>query len=143
MPGSQKFRLQVRSDLRALDQVLSWFDQFDESPIPNTTWMECKTALAEGMTNAIRHAHKDRSSDSPVEIELTLFPELLEIRIWDRGPGFDMDGWLANEQPPLDNEYLEHGRGLLMMQKLVDRLSYDRTADRRNCLLMVKHFPPQ
>lgn len=138
MPFSKKFHLQVPSDLNALDQALSWFDQFNQPPVPKTTWTECQTALAEGLTNAIRHAHKNLSSDSLVEIEVLVLSQSMEIRIWDNGPGLDLNKWFANKQPPSDDA--ENGRGLWMMWKLSDQLSYTRTADDRNCLLIVKHF---
>lgn len=100
--------------------------------------MECKTALVEGLTNAIRHAHKDLSSDTVVEIEITLLSQSMEIRIWDSGPGLDLERWFANKLPPRDED--EHGRGWLIMDKIADRLTYTRTADHRNCLLIVKNY---
>ncbi|MEO8893751.1 MAG: anti-sigma regulatory factor, partial [Coleofasciculaceae cyanobacterium] len=32
------------------------------------------------------------------------------------------------------------GRGIAILQKIADKLSYTRTSDNRNCLLMVKTF---
>ncbi|HEY9739053.1 MAG TPA: anti-sigma regulatory factor [Coleofasciculaceae cyanobacterium] len=130
---------QVPSDLRALDQVLSWFDQLYQPSIAKKAWLQCQLALAEGFTNAVRHAHKDLSSDVPIDIEVTLFPQSLEMRIWDQGPAFDLEGRLQNLEHRVD-ELAGGGRGIAILQKIADKLTYTRTVDNRNCLLIVKHY---
>lgn len=130
---------QVLSDLRALDQVLSWFDQLYQPSIPKKVWLQCQLALAEGFTNAVRHAHKDLSSDVSIDIDVTLSPQCLELRIWDQGPPFDFEQRLQKLGSKVD-EHAEGGRGIAILQKIADKLSYTRTEDNRNCLVIVKHY---
>jgi len=135
----KKTHLQVPSDLKALDQVLSWFDRLIHSTIDNATWMGCKTALAEGWTNAVRHGHKDIPPETPIDIEVAIFPQSIEIRIFDRGPGFDLEHKLQERKAQIKPGDDLGGRGLLLIAEIADRLSYTRTADNRNCLLSIKH----
>ena len=103
--------------------------------------MACKTAFHEGLTNAVRHAHKDLSTNTLIDIEVSIEikTKTIEIRIWDRGPGFDLQDKIAEmvEQNSPDNSW---GRGLLLMRDLGDRLSYTQTNDNQNCLLFVKYY---
>lgn len=130
---------QVPSDLKALDQVLLWFDQFNQPSIPKKAWLQCQLALAEAFTNAVRHAHKDLPTNIPIDIELTLFPQSLELRIWDQGPPFDLEKRLQKMEQEVDVG-AGGGRGIVILQKIADKLSYTRTDDHRNCLLIVKLY---
>jgi serine/threonine-protein kinase RsbW len=82
--------LRVQTNLGDLNQVLQWFEQLNQSSIPRKVWIQCKTALAEGFTNAVRHAHQDFPIETPIDIEVSITPEQLEIRIWDLGAAFDL-----------------------------------------------------
>jgi serine/threonine-protein kinase RsbW len=86
----QKIRLQVKTDLNTLAQVLQWYEQLEELPIPRKVLEECKVALAEGFTNAVRHAHKNMPAETPIELEVAAFNNRLEMRIWDYGQAFDL-----------------------------------------------------
>lgn len=136
----QKADINVKTDLGVLSHVLAWFDQFNHPPVPKYVWMQCQLALAEGFTNAVRHAHKDQSSEIPIDIQVAIFAQRLEIRIWDRGKPFDLEEVLKN-LPPVEEDAIG-GRGLKLMQRIADALSYMPTTDNRNCLLMVKYYPP-
>jgi serine/threonine-protein kinase RsbW len=52
----QKFSLQLNTDIKAVAQVLSWLEQLDPLPIPEAVLHQCKLAVVEGFTNAVRHA---------------------------------------------------------------------------------------
>ncbi len=131
--------LQVNTDLDALAQVLEWFDQFSTPPTPPQTWMQCQLALAEGFTNAVRHAHDGQPLDLLIDLEVQVFDDRIEIRIWDQGAPFDLTERLQRMPRDLDTE-AEGGRGLRLMERIADHLSYTRTDDTRNCLLIVKKF---
>lgn len=137
----EKHRFQVKSDLNSLNQVLSQFKLGHQALIPTKDWLQCQLALAEGFTNAVRHAHKGLSSELTIDIELTLLPERLEMRIWDHGSPFDLNSRFKNAHHLPDHD-LPGGRGLKILSKIADYLSYDRTEDQRNCLLVVKEFKP-
>ncbi len=132
--------LQVNTDLDALNHVLGWFDQFNNPPVPSQEWwLQCQLALAEGFTNAVRHAHRGRSLDLLIDLEAQIFDDRLELRIWDQGDPFDLKQRLHAMPESLDTE-AEGGRGLRLMERISDDLSYTRTDDSRNCLLLVKKF---
>ena len=130
---------QFPTDLKALDQILSWYDQLYQPSIPKKVWLQCQLALAEGFTNAVRHAHRGLCADVPIDIEVTLYPQYLEMRIWDHGPPFDLEQRLQTLDQKL-NDQAGGGRGIAILQKISDKLSYTRTDDNRNCLLIVKRF---
>ncbi|NEO32436.1 MAG: ATP-binding protein [Symploca sp. SIO3C6] len=135
----QKSLKQVSTDLKALDQLLLWFDQLNQPYIPKKVWLQCQLALAEGFTNAVRHAHKNFSSNAPIDVEVTICVNSLEMRIWDLGPPFDLEQWLENQNKNVDQE-AGGGRGIAILHKIADKLSYTRTDDNRNCLLIVKGY---
>lgn len=149
-PGSQiedfqplqpihKDYLQVNTDLNALTLVLAWFDQFNCPPVSYQTWLECQLALAEGFTNAVRHAHQGQPIERLIDIEVVIFPEWLEMRVWDYGEPFNLTQKLDALPQETDMD-AEGGRGLKLMQRIADSLSYTRTEDDRNCLLIVKRY---
>lgn len=135
----RKNNLQVKTDLNALAEILSWFAQLYEPQIPRQIWLRCELALAEGFTNAVRHAHKDKSKDVPIDVEVTIADDTIEMRIWDGGAGFDLKQHLENIPKSEDNQ-TGGGRGLQLIQKTTDDFSYTRTVDNRNCLLMMKSY---
>lgn len=135
----KKSRKQVLTDLKALDEVLSWFNQLEQPSIPKKVWLQCQLALAEGFTNAVRHAHKNLSPDVPIDLEVTLFPEHLEICIWDQGQPFDLEQRLQKLDRLVD-EQAGGGRGIAILQKIADKITYTRTNNNRNCLLIVKRY---
>ena len=136
----QTIQLQTGTDLKNLDRVLEWFDQVQRQPqISQCIWLQCRLAMVEAFTNAVRHAHHNLSSDVPVTIELSIFTDFLEICVWDCGSPFDLEKYVR-ELPEMVDCDRENGRGLLIIRNIADRLSYTRTTDRRNCLLIVKYF---
>ena len=139
MQVPQTAQLQVKTDLNDLAPVLSWFDQLYQPQIPRSFWLQCQLALAEGFTNAVRHAHKNRSPAVPISLEVTLLPEGVELRIWDQGPPFDLAQRLRDLPSVVDQNEIG-GRGLRLMVDMTNNLSYTRTADNRNCLLLVKYY---
>ena len=136
---SRKNNLQVKTELNALTAILSWFGQLHEPQIPKSTWLRCELALAEAFTNAVRHAHKNKSSEIPIDIEVTISDGGIEIRIWDEGEAFDLNKHLEKMLSARDNQ-TGGGRGLQLIQKTTDFFSYTRTDLGRNCLLMVKFY---
>ena len=139
LPKFRKAYLQVHSDLRENDKVLSWFEQLQEAPIPKTVWLQCELALAEGFTNATRHAHKSLARETPIDIEVTMYTDYLEIRIWDYGQPFDLLEWLK-QQPVQTDIWDGGGRGIKLMYAIADHISYTRISDNCNCLLIVKKY---
>ncbi len=135
----QKIRFQVHSDLNYLNRVLLQFDRLYRDFIPQSDWLQCKLALAEGFTNAVRHAHKNLPPEVPIIIEALLTETTIEIYIWDRGAPFDLHQYIAQAAQNQNNLFLG-GRGIPILIKIADRLDYYRTAAEQNCLLIVKEL---
>ncbi|MFB2839727.1 ATP-binding protein [Floridanema evergladense] len=134
-----KSRIQLKTDLKALTEVLTWFDRLYNSGIPREVWLRCQLALAEAFTNAVRHAHKSKPSEVPIDIEVTVTENSIEMRVWDYGFPFDLKEKLKLMPTNHENDS-GGGRGLRLLEATTDILSYTRSSDDRNCLLMVKHY---
>jgi cellulose synthase (UDP-forming) len=137
----QSFQIQVNTEPKDLSQVFSWFEQLRQPSIPATVWLECQTALAEGFDNAVRHAHRELPAETPIEIQVTIFTQSIEIRIWDHGCDFDFEEHMQ-QMPDEVDEMAEGGRGVGIMKRIADHLSYTRSLDHRNCLLIIKSYSP-
>ena len=138
----KRVKILVRTDLGLLAKVLDWFDQFKQPTLPHVIWLQCQLALAEGFTNAVRHAHRGKPLEVPIEIEVSTRSQAIEIRIWDQGSGFDLERSLK-AVPAFMDLLAEGGRGLKIIEKTSDVFSYTRTADQRNCLLIIRNYPAQ
>lgn len=132
---------QVQTDLNALDEILQWFEKQTSTYLSEDLLYQCKIALTEGFTNVVRHAHRTLSKTTPIDLEVTISSDDVEMRIWDLGQPFDLEHTLQFVRH-LHTDPLAHegSRGLLFMQKLMDELLYTRTDDDRNCLLMRKRI---
>ena len=136
-----ELHLQVETDMDALKQVVEWLENIVLPLLPEDLWWQCSLIVNEGFTNAVRHAHKNLESTTPIDLEVKVFPDYLEIRIWDRGQPFDLEAKLQSIiEDPRDPLEKEGERGLLFMHKLTEELRYIRADDRRNCLVMRKNI---
>ncbi|MGF1499052.1 MAG: ATP-binding protein [Elainellaceae cyanobacterium] len=136
----QQDHLTVKSQLSVLNYVQSWFRQFCYRNAVKPVWLEhqiypLNLALAEGFTNAVRHAHHELPDDTAIDIDLALWEDHIEIRIWDWGKPFNPD---ALEEPKPGTLRIG-GYGWFLLRRLADRVVYERFDDGRNCLLIVKH----
>lgn len=136
----QQDHLTVTSDLTVLTQVQKWFEQFCLQHLPRFSWPETQLyrlnlALAEGFTNAVRHAHHELPPETTIEIDLTLWDNRIEIRIWDQGKPFNPDSL----EEPEPGTLREGGYGWFLLRRLADQVVYERSPDGRNCLLIVKY----
>ncbi|YAG13300.1 Serine/threonine-protein kinase RsbW [Nostoc sp. DSM 114161] len=132
--------LTVRSELSLLDDVQEWFEQFFLQHLSQLGWPQTQLerlnlALAEGFTNAVRHAHHALPPETTIDIDVSLWVDRLEIRIWDHGKPFNPDA-IPEPEP---GSLIIGGYGWFLLRRLADRVVYERGADGRNCLLIVKY----
>ena len=129
--SSSQFYLKVDSCLEELASVQAWFQALiDESAIrafQPSAWIgepfdQINLALAEGFTNAVRHAHEDKPETTPVLIECWVDPQRIEIRIFDQGEPFDPDSLVE----PKPGTLREGGYGWFLLRRLVDQVTYER-----------------
>jgi serine/threonine-protein kinase RsbW len=136
----QQDHLTVISELKLLNLVQQWFEQFCDKYLSQLGWTDSQLyrlnlALAEGFTNAVRHAHHALPKETAIDIDLCLWDDRLEIRIWDRGKPFNPDA-IAEPEP---GTLQVGGYGWFLLRRLADRVVYERNADGRNCLLIIKY----
>ena len=91
----QTSNLRVETDIKSLARVLQWDDRLEKRPIPKQIVMQCRLALAEGFTNVVRHAHKSLPSSTPINLEIRVFYNRIELRIWDSGQPFDFEAKIS------------------------------------------------
>jgi serine/threonine-protein kinase RsbW len=137
----QQDHLTVTSDLKLQNQVQQWFEKFSLQYLAQEGWSESQLyrlnlALAEGFTNAVRHAHRALPPETKIDIELNLWIDRLEIRIWDYGKPFNPDGI----PEPKPGTIQDHGYGWFLIRRVADYVVYERGSDNRNCLLIVKYL---
>ena len=131
-----QYEFHVASDLAQLDQVLAECNRINRyDRIPPHDWMQCQMAIAEGFTNAVRHAHGDEFKHCPIGIGLTLAENTLDIRIWDHGKqNFDLEHYIDNLDMQV-NEFASGGRGIIILKKISSKLAYRHDQQRKqNCL---------
>ncbi|MDB9539220.1 anti-sigma regulatory factor [Anabaenopsis tanganyikae CS-531] len=136
----QHDHLAVKSELKLLNYVQQWFEQFCLTYLSQLGWSQSQLyrlnlALAEGFTNAVRHAHSALPPETTIEIEVSLWIDRLEVRIWDQGKPFNPDA-IAEPQP---GTLQVGGYGWFLLRRLADHVVYERSADGKNCLLILKY----
>lgn len=139
-PQFKQYHLQVNTELEALKEVLQWFEGFVFPVVPQKMGWQCEVALVEAFTNAVRHAHKHLPKNTPIDLEVELLPNFLEMRIWDRGKSFDLQDKLRKGEQEASSMEKEGGRGLQFIKKLTDELQYLNLPNHRNCLVMRKKY---
>jgi anti-sigma regulatory factor (Ser/Thr protein kinase) len=94
---------------------------------------DVELAVSEAAANVVDHS----GSEDAYEVAITLGPELAELRVVDLGRGFDhnnlaLDGAIDDER----------GRGLLLMNALVDNVGFDSAPEQGTVVHLVKrlHF---
>lgn len=97
---------------------------------------EIALALTEACANVVQHA----GEHGDYEVQVAIDDALCRISVFDDGDGFDPDAL------PEDRGYapLDGGRGVLLMQALVDRLDFRHDADGRHRVTLEKRLasPP-
>jgi serine/threonine-protein kinase RsbW len=101
---TKTIHLQLNTDIKSVAQVLWWVEQLEDLPIPEAVLQQCKLATIEGFTNAVRHAQKNLPFQTPIDLEITVFNERLEVKIWDMGEPFDLQAKLLEELPVIWRE---------------------------------------
>jgi serine/threonine-protein kinase RsbW len=136
------------SAVGATSALLEWFGQDSPPSVDPRLWVEAKTALVEGFTNAVRHAQGEFRDPPPIEVGLALLTEpegtLLELSILDQGPPFDLaavlDSLEASEPDGRDVLDRDAHWGLIMLARLRSKygwqVRYDRREEGGNKLLL-------
>jgi len=85
------------SNLEALAELMAWLEQKRPGGLHETVWIQAQTALIEGFTNAVRHAHAFQEPPPLVSVTLAVVDGRLRLGIRDRGAPFDLAAlWQEN-----------------------------------------------
>jgi len=135
----QCFVRQFNTDQAGYIQTINWFSSLQPSFVEDTVWAACVTALGEAVENAIYHTHSSSEITPLAKIEVTTTDEMIQMRIWDQGKGFNLEERLIQlpESIPL---YAERGRGLWIINQIADHFSYAQAAENLNCLTIRKFW---
>ena len=102
--------------------------------IEGTVIDEIALALTEACANVVRHA----GDHAVYEVAVAIDDGLCRISVVDGGTGFDRDAL----PEPDGRAPLEEGRGLLLMQALVDSLDFRREPDGGHRVTLQKRLTP-
>ncbi|MBN1295495.1 ATP-binding protein [bacterium] len=101
---------------------------------------EIRHAVIEACINAIEHSH---SLDRKIYLQFRLFSDRLEIRVRDRGKGFDIR---RVETPDLKKKLRtgsrKRGWGLMLISNLMDDVRIEQE-DPGTSVIMVKQVTPE
>lgn len=84
--------------------------------------MHVTSSLYEAITNAIEHGNRG-DERKKVEVEAAQRGDVLEIRVRDEGGGFSRDE--VRDPTEEDGIFEARGRGVLIMRKMMDNVSYN------------------
>ena len=93
----------------------------------------CELAFVEGCNNAVQYTPAAQASQKII-VELLMEGGSIELRINDYSKGCDFPARV--ELPPAESE---SGRGIFLMQNLMDEVTYVRR-ESSNCLVLKKAF---
>lgn len=133
MPGKNKAKtippetLKIPSDLRHIEKV----EKFSQKICKKMGLSEEQSdnmaiALTELAVNAMVHGNKE-DPQKKVTIQADFEEDRLRVSITDEGGGFD-PGDIPNPTNP-QNLWKEHGRGIFLVQNLIDEVSFSPTPE--------------
>ncbi|MBU4483984.1 ATP-binding protein [bacterium] len=108
--------------------LFSITENIGEKEMPSDIVRKCSLALVEAVNNAVVHAHAG-DINIPVLIKIVVDRDDVEMHVVDKGHGFDLH--LAH----LPDLSMVHGRGLYIIQALMDEVAYHRDED-ENIMVM-------
>ncbi len=119
--------LAILSDIKEIERVQVFArNVLSATSYPSEIRQDIILALQEGVNNAIKHGNGN-SSNLEVSINMTLYDSHLEMRIRDKGLGFDRDCLEDPTQP--DQRMRCNGRGLLFIENYMDEICFVREAE--------------
>lgn len=74
------------SRLDSVALLLEWLEQHRPPGVDAQLWVQAQTALVEGFSNAVRHAHAQLDPAPAVVVTLEVTPQHLQVQLRDQGP---------------------------------------------------------
>jgi serine phosphatase RsbU (regulator of sigma subunit)/anti-sigma regulatory factor (Ser/Thr protein kinase) len=117
------------TDARTATRILRTF--LAEQGLDESELFNCELCLAEACNNAVQYV-ADTAAQEPVIAEAICHHTGVELRVTDHTNGFEL-----HERPATLDPQRENGRGLFIIQSLMDEVRYYR-GTQRNTLVMRK-----
>ena len=115
----------VASRIRELRPLSAWVVEVARAlGCPRETCADADLCVTESVANIVRHGHRDDTTHE-IGVEVLREPGALVIRIEDDARQFDPLGALVPQPTSLD-EAGPTGRGLLLIRRTADTVSYER-----------------
>ena len=115
-------RLRMPCDLRHVRGIARASHEFlEREGCEERELADCELALVEACNNAIVHAGKS-AREKLILVEILCEKEEIEMRVMDQTKGFDWP-----EKPSLPKVDSSHGRGVFLIQSLMDYSNYFRS----------------
>ena len=129
------------ANLRELHSMLGWVREgLENGGLKDVEMRRIEIALEEGLVNIISYAYQGGEGKITLSIE-QIKGEFVEIRIEDSGRPFNPLSHKREIDPLTPVEDLEEGGlGILFMQKLMDKVEYQRIRE-KNILTLRKFLP--
>lgn len=127
--------LEVSSTFDNLEPVVEESQTFVEAHLSGEDYIyKIVLLISEAVTNAMKHGN--RFDDGKlVRLEIVIREDRVIVCVQDEGQGFDPE---AIENPLSDDNLLrESGRGLFLMKRMADVVTYDRE-HRRLCIEVLR-----
>lgn len=103
-----------------------------EFGVSNECVADVELAITEASANVIDHAH----GDDEYEVKVTIDERRCQIRVIDAGAGFDRSA-ASNAFP---TGPAERGRGILLMQALMDSIEFESQPEQGTIVHLVKEL---
>jgi len=111
----------------------------DEMGFPPEIQNEISISVIEACTNSLEHGNKC-CPDANVKVVMTVFPDRFQIEAIDCGEGFDFREYMKHIPDPADIAHLR-GRGIYIMQHMMDELTYEMLPEKGIKATLVKYLP--
>ena len=124
------FSVRLPRDARSLPLMRGLLRQaLEHLDVATPTIEEIVLALTEACANVVQHAGEHEE----YQVDVAITDDTCRISVLDEGHGFDFEKATVPEGSPL-----EAGRGLVLMQALVDDLKFVLAEDGRHRVELVK-----
>lgn len=129
MQAQRILELEIRNDVREIERVVDLVRRECEAMrfAQRQLLLNVPVALTEALSNAILRGNCEDPAKC-VRVHARVDQSALVVEVTDEGDGFDLDACTVDPTTP-DRIEGEDGRGLFLMQKLMDRVErYDGRA---------------
>lgn len=131
--GPAKLRLKITHDFSAVRGAASEVRKFlEKQGLAEPEVWACELAMVEGCNNAVAYV-EESEQNAEINLEVQCSREQVRLKIMDNTKGFDFP-----ESIDLPSPEEERGRGLYLIQALMDEVEYVREGP-NNSLLLQKN----